>query len=166
MKTLTLAPLALLIAAGCSQPGTTNTADAVPSEATTNTTKAADVAANPRPDSSIIDESKPHEHTAENAHPEPMDMAMVTPAAGDSAATKGYKQAMMKMMQGTPPYTGDADVDFNKQMRIHHLAAVDMAQVQIAHGTNPESKVLAQKIVTDQRREIAQIDAWLQKRGQ
>ena len=162
MKTLTLVPLALLIVAGCSQPNTTNTAEAVSG----NTTQAAAVAANTRPDGSIIDESKPHEHTPENAHPEPMDMAMMTPAAGDSAATKGYKQAMMKMMQGMPPYTGDADIDFNKQMRIHHLAAIDMAEVQIAQGTNPESKALAQKIISDQRREIAQIDAWLQQRGQ
>ena len=124
------------------------------------------MAANTRPDGSIIDESKPHEHTAENAHPEPMDMATMTPAAGDSAATKGYKQSMTRMMQGMPPYTGDADVDFNKQMRIHHLAAIDMAEVQIAQGTDAASKALAQKIITDQRREIAQIDAWLQQRGQ
>ncbi len=162
MKTMTLAPLALLIVAGCSQPGTTNTAET----ATGNTTQAAAVAANTRPDGSIIDESKPHEHTPENAHPEPMDMAMMTPAAGDSAATKGYKQSMTRMMQGMPPYTGDADVDFNKQMRIHHLAAIDMAEVQIAQGTDAASKALAQKIITDQRREIAQIDAWLQQRGQ
>lgn len=162
MKTLTLAPLALLIVAGCSQPGATNTADA----ASGNSAQSAAIAANTRPDGSIIDESKPHEHTPENAHPEPMDMAIMTPAPGDSAATKGYKQAMMKMMQGMPPYTGDADVDFNKQMRIHHLAAIDMAEVQVAQGTNAESKALAQKIITDQRREIAQIDAWLQQRGQ
>jgi len=69
-------------------------------------------------------------------------------------------------MQGMPPYTGDADVDFNKQMRVHHLAAIDMAEVQIAQGTNPETKALAQKIIADQRREVAQIDAWLQQRGQ
>ena len=163
MKTALLAPLAMLIVAGCSQPDATNTAAAAPADASQGSA----VAANTRPDGSIIDESKPHEHTEANAHDKPMgDMAMMTPAAGDSAATKGYKQSMMKMMQGMPPYTGDADVDFNKQMRVHHLAAIDMAEVQIAKGTNPETKALAQKIIADQRREVAQIDAWLQQRGQ
>ena len=163
MKTF-IAPIALLIVAGCSQPNASNTTAAAP--AATN----AAVAANTRSDGSIIDESKPHEHTEANAHDKPMDhMAMMNammPQPNDSAATKGYKQSMMKMMEGAPPYTGDADVDFNKQMRIHHLAAVDMAEVQLAQGKNPESKALAQKIIADQRKEIAQIDAWLQQRGQ
>jgi uncharacterized protein (DUF305 family) len=94
------------------------------------------------------------------------DMAMMTPAAGDSAATKGYKQSMMKMMQGMPPYTGDADVDFNKQMRTHHLAAIDMGKVQLANGKDAQSRALATKIIADQEREVAQIDAWLATRGQ
>ena len=158
MKTACLAPLALLIVAGCSQPART--------DAKASGTKSAEIAANTRPDGTIIDESKPHEHTQANAHSEPMDMAMMTPAAGDSAATRGSKQAMMKMMQGMPPYTGDADVDFNKQMRGHHLAAIDMAEVQLANGRDAQSKALATKIIADQKREVAQIDAWLQKRGQ
>lgn len=162
MKTLLIAPIALLFVAGCSQPDASNTAAAAPA----NGAQDSAMAANTRPDGTIIDESKPHEHSEANAHAKPMDMAMMTPQPSDSVATKGYKQAMMKMMQGMPPYTGDADVDFNKQMRVHHLAAIDMAEVQVDEGTNPETKALAQKIIADQRREVAQIDAWLQQRGQ
>jgi len=158
---IALATLALLAVAGCSQPAAT-TAD----KAGEGSGNAAAIAANTRPDGSVIDESKPHEHSDANAHAEPMDMAMMTPAAADSAATRGSKQAMMKMMQGMPPYTGDADVDFNKQMRGHHLAAIDMAEVQLANGKDAESRALATKIIADQKREVAQIDAWLQKRGQ
>lgn len=73
---------------------------------------------------------------------------------------------MMKMMQGMPPYTGDADIDFNKQMRVHHLAAIDMAEAQLANGQDAATKALAQKIISDQKKEVAQIDAWLQQRGQ
>ncbi len=157
MKTLFTAPVALLILAGCSQPAQTDA-------------KATAIAANTRPDGSVIDESKPHEHTAANAHDEPMDhaamMAAMMPQPNDGAATKGYKQSMMRMMQGAPPYTGDADIDFNKQMRTHHLAAVDMAEVQLAQGKDAESRALATKIIADQKKEIAQIDAWLAKRGQ
>ena len=166
MKTLMLTPLALLIVAGCSEPTPSTTVSSTPG----NAAEAAAIAANTRPDGSVIDESKPHAHTEANAHDKPTDhmamMASMMPKPNDSAATKGYKQSMMRMMEGMPPYTGDADIDFNKQMRVHHLAAIDMAEVQLAQGTNPESKALAQKIIEEQRKEIAQIDAWLQQRGQ
>lgn len=163
MKNAWIAATALLITTGCSQPTeSTQTADAENANATT-----AEIAANTRPDGSVIDESKPHEHSEANAHAEPTDgMAMMAPSAGDSAATKGYKLSMNRMMQGAPPYTGDADIDFNKQMRTHHLAAIDMAKVQLANGKDAESRALATKIIADQEREVAQIDAWLAKRGQ
>ena len=163
MKNAWIAAAALLIVTGCSQPTeNAHSADAEVANAT-----AAEIAANTRPDGSAIDEGKPHEHSEANAHAEPMDeMATMAPNSGDSAATKGYKQAMNRMMQGTPPYTGDADVDFNKQMRTHHLAAIDMAKVQLANGKDAESRALATKVIADKEREVAQIDAWLAKRGQ
>lgn len=159
MRLVLLASACLLLVAGCSQPSPTNPAK-------TDTANSGAAAANTRPDGSIIDESKPHEHTEANAHSKSMDMAMMGPAEGDSEATRGSKAAMMKMMQGMPPYTGDADVDFNKQMRGHHVAAVDMAEVQLAHGKDAQSRTLAQAIIKAQKTEIAQIDAWLKKRGQ
>jgi hypothetical protein len=165
MKTVLFAPLALLIATACSGESDTKASAGGPAAATNSAEEAA-IAANTRADGSVIDESKPHKHTPENAHSEPMDMAMMMPQPGDSAATRGYKQSMMRMMQGMPPYTGDADIDFNKQMRIHHLAAIDMAEVQLANGRDEGSKALARKIIEDQKREVAQIDAWLQQRGQ
>jgi hypothetical protein len=165
MKTALFAPLAMLIAAACSG-GSETKAPAGETAAANNSAEEAAIAANTRPDGSVIDESKPHRHTPENAHPEPMDMAMMMPQPADSAATRGYKQSMMRMMQGMPPYTGDADIDFNKQMRIHHLAAIDMAQVQLANGKDEGTKALARKIIEDQKREVAQIDAWLHQRGQ
>lgn len=164
MKKALFASVCLVIVAGCSQPNPTDPAKTDAAQA--DTANSGTVAANTRPDGSIIDESKPHEHTEANAHSKPMDMAMMGPAAGDSEATRGSKAAMMKMMQGMPPYTGDADVDFNKQMRGHHVAAVDMAEVQLAHGKDAESRALAQEIIKAQKTEIAQIDAWLKKRGQ
>ncbi|PZO03170.1 MAG: DUF305 domain-containing protein [Alphaproteobacteria bacterium] len=88
-------------------------------------------------------------------------MDMMAPTAGDSEATRGYKAAMMGMMQDMPAYEGNADIDFMKQMRGHHQAAIAMARVEIAQGQNAEAKALAQEIVTAQEREIAVIDAWL-----
>jgi len=161
MKNTLILTAPLLLVAACSQP-TTKSGNA----AQADTSNAAAIAANTRPDGSVIDESKPHEHTEATAHDKPMDMAATGPAAGDSEATRGSKAAMMKMMHDMPPYTGDADVDFNKQMRGHHVAAVEMAEVELANGKDPESRALAQGIIAAQKKEIAQIDAWLAKRGQ
>lgn len=88
-------------------------------------------------------------------------MGMLAPAADDSEATRGYKAAMKSMMQGVPAYVGDPDIDFMKQMRGHHLAAIAMARVELAQGKNAEAKALAQGIITAQDHEIAVIDAWL-----
>lgn len=93
-------------------------------------------------------------------------MKMMEPTAADSAATKGYKASMMTMMKAMPmTFTGDADVDFMKQMRAHHQGAIDMAKVEISNGKDAEAKKLAQKIVSDQEKEIATIDNWLKAKG-
>lgn len=92
-------------------------------------------------------------------------MAMMTPAPDDTPATRSYKQSMTTMMSSMPAYTQDADVDFNRQMKVHHQAAIDMAEIELANGKDPASKALAQEVITAQRREIAQIDAWLAERG-
>ena len=94
-----------------------------------------------------------------------MDMKMMMPSPNDSASTKGYKASMMKMMEAMPKFTGDADIDFMKQMRTHHQAAIDMAKVVLANGKDAETKKLAQEIIAAQEKEIATIDAWLKKKG-
>ncbi len=93
-------------------------------------------------------------------------MDMMMPKDSDAASTKAYKGSMMKMMRTMPhDYTGNADVDFMKQMRAHHQGAIDMSEVALQHGQDDEVKRLARKIIEDQRKEIGEIDAWLQKKG-
>jgi uncharacterized protein (DUF305 family) len=94
-----------------------------------------------------------------------MDMKKIMPGAGDSTSTAGYKASMMTMMHAMPAFTGDADVDFMRQMRPHHLAAIDMAKVVLALGKDAETKKLAQNIIAAQEKEIAMIDAWLKKKS-
>ncbi len=92
-------------------------------------------------------------------------MGMMMPNAADSKATAGYKSAMMKMMQAMPEFSGDADVDFMKQMRSHHQAAIDMANVLLSNGKDEQTMGLARKIIAAQESEIATIDAWLKTKG-
>ena len=65
-----------------------------------------------------------------------MDMKSMMPDPADPAPTAGYKAAMMKMMMAMPKFSGDADADFMTQMRPHHQAAIDMAKVVLASGTD------------------------------
>jgi len=84
-------------------------------------------------------------------------------ATGDStAAFKSADERMMKAMQGSA-YTGHADEDFVSHMIPHHQGAVDMAQVELKYGKDPQLKRLAQNIVTSQRKEIQFMKTWQAK---
>jgi uncharacterized protein (DUF305 family) len=91
-----------------------------------------------------------------------MPMHSMMPRDSDSAATKGYKAAMMKMMRDMPrEATGNADIDFMQQMKVHHQSAIDMAEVVLANGRDDEVRKLAREIIEAQKREIGEIDSWL-----
>ncbi|MGO8915091.1 MAG: DUF305 domain-containing protein, partial [Stellaceae bacterium] len=72
-------------------------------------------------------------------------------------------QTMMKGMNVKP--TGNPDKDFVLMMMPHHQGAIDMAQVELQYGTDPELRQLATDIVTAQEKEIAQMKDWLAKNG-
>jgi uncharacterized protein (DUF305 family) len=103
-------------------------------------------------------------NTAEPADHSAMNHQAMTATASDSSATRGYKQSMTAMMTDAPAYTGDADVDFMQQMRGHHVAAVAMAQTELAHGKDAQARKLAQAVIDAQQQEIEQIDRWLRER--
>lgn len=63
----------------------------------------------------------------------------------------------MKSMQST----GNPDNDFAAMMKVHHLGAIEMAQMQVAKGTDPQIKQMAQKMINDQQREVAELNAFL-----
>ena len=93
-------------------------------------------------------------------------MDAMMPAPGDPPSTKDLKAADMRMMHAMAVgYTGDADVDFRTHMIPHHQGAIDMAKVALQHAKNPETKKLAETIIADQEREIAEMQTWLKKNG-
>ncbi len=93
-------------------------------------------------------------------------MQHMMPAPTDPASTREFKEADMRMMHDMAvPYTGDPDVDLRTKMIPHHQGAIDMARVALRHAKDPETKRMAQKIIDDQEREIAEMRDWLKRHG-
>ena len=93
-------------------------------------------------------------------------MQDMMPSPNDPASTKDFKAADMQMMHNMHvPYTGNPDLDFRTHMIPHHQGAVEMAKVAIKHAKGPETKRMAQKIIDDQEKEIAEMQDWLKKNG-
>lgn len=80
---------------------------------------------------------------------------------------RAYSEAMDKMhgpmMQGVTDH--DPDVAFARGMIPHHQAAIDMAQTVLKFGRDEQMRKLAQDVIREQAREIAELNEWLKKQG-
>lgn len=59
--------------------------------------------------------------------------------------------------------TQDPDIDYAAMMKMHHMGAIEMANLELASGSNSEMKVKAQAIIDAQQNEIGEFDAFLSK---
>ncbi|WP_323007644.1 DUF305 domain-containing protein [Pseudorhodobacter sp.] len=87
--------------------------------------------------------------------------------AGDKApASRALVEANMKMhAEKNSPLTGDADVGFIAGMIPHHQGAVEMAQIVLQYGTDPEVRKMAASAIATQEAEIAWMKGWLARNG-
>ena len=81
--------------------------------------------------------------------------------ASDTAPGRGdFERAMdagmERMMAGmhSRGYSGNPDVDFLAMMIPHHEGAVEMARLELLHGRDPLTRVLAEDIIAGQVAEI------------
>jgi uncharacterized protein (DUF305 family) len=80
-------------------------------------------------------------------------------AMGGGAMMEAH-EAMISAMQAVTP-TGNTDRDFVLMMIPHHQGAIDMAKAELAHGTDPMLRKLAEDIIAAQEKEIGEMEAWL-----
>ena len=82
-----------------------------------------------------------------------------------AAGSHDMKASMMMGMEGMQrmAMSGDTDKDFAMMMKMHHQQALNMAEMELAHGKSPEMKTMAKQIIVAQKKEIAQFDKWLAK---
>jgi len=83
----------------------------------------------------------------------------------------GCASAPSPALHATPPGLGrlpytDADVDFMSGMIPHHAQAVIMAGWAPSHGARKDVAILCERMVVEQRDEIAMMQNWLRDRGQ
>lgn len=104
-------------------------------------------------------DSTPHssttENTANNTQPQ---TNTANPASSASMMDMMNKNMQdMKAVQST----GNPDNDFAALMKVHHIGALEMAQAEIANGSNADLKAMAQKMVDAQQPEIAELNTFL-----
>lgn len=94
-------------------------------------------------------------------------MEMMGMGGVDLAAQPEHVQENMRRMMVTMPamHDGmmmeDADVAFACGMIAHHQGAIDMAEVLLAHGNDPQMRALAEEIIAAQVGEIEKMTTWL-----
>ncbi len=76
---------------------------------------------------------------------------------------QALNQSMAAMMDKNIEVHDDIDKDYAQQMIPHHKSAVEMAEVYLKFGKQPELLKLSKSIVTEQNKEIAELEMWLQK---
>lgn len=99
--------------------------------------------------------------------PGSMDSGMMGMGGMDLESMPEHVQENMRRMMISMPamHEGmmieDADVAFACGMIAHHQGAIDMAEVLLEHGDDPQMQALAEEIIAAQVGEIEQMTSWL-----
>lgn len=88
---------------------------------------------------------------------------IVTPPAPPSHESNTMMMEMHKMMDmmDTMDMSGDPDHHFAKMMKMHHMGAIDMSNIVIAHGTDTTIRRIAQNMIMKQNMEITDLTSFL-----
>lgn len=83
--------------------------------------------------------------------------------------TENKDMAIKKSMEGmqqklsSMSMSGNTDQDFVMIMKEHHQGAIEMAEVELKQGKDPQLQKMASKIIVAQKKEMAEFDTWRKK---
>lgn len=72
-----------------------------------------------------------------------------------SATMIGFASILLAGAKATPP-----DIVFLDQFSEHHTEAIKMAEMAVSKASDPQVKQMAEKMASDQKKEIAQMKKW------
>ena len=84
-------------------------------------------------------------------------MTEMTVPVGSPSAEMHMTMVRMNDAMSKAKMTGDTDKDFAAMMLVHHQGAIDMAELEVKHGKNPELKAMAQKMIDMQKAEQVEL---------
>lgn len=88
-------------------------------------------------------------------------------AQSQDPAETAFMDVKMMMRDSMPvDYTGDPDVEFMRSMIPQYQGAIDLAEVELKYGKDPQARAVAEKIIETQKAEIEQLRALLKQHGQ
>lgn len=77
---------------------------------------------------------------------------------GEGELMKSMSEMNQKM---SSPMHGNTDRDFASMMIAHHEGAIKMSEMQVEHGMNADLKAIAKKAISEQKKEITELQNWL-----
>ncbi len=80
------------------------------------------------------------------------------PAAKQAGLGKDMDDNMNKMMEMNHESSGSVDHEFATMMIKHHKDGMDMGNIILKHAKMPEFKSMAQKMIEEQKKEIAELE--------
>jgi uncharacterized protein (DUF305 family) len=84
---------------------------------------------------------------------------VTTPGHTNNVMMSEVHEMMSEM--DTMDMSGDPDTHFAKMMKGHHQGAIEMAQIEIAQGTDASIKTMAQTMLNAQTQEISDLNMFL-----
>lgn len=82
----------------------------------------------------------------------------------DDSETNPFKTAEETMHHHMKHAKGDSvDETFVRKMVAHHTGALNTGEILLEKGSDPELKQMVEKSMAEQRKEIAELQSWLQK---
>lgn len=77
-------------------------------------------------------------------------------------AAQAFEDANQRMHHDMAIHpSGNVDMDFARGMLAHHRGAVDMARIELEHGSDEQMRKLARDVIDTQQKEIDLLERWI-----